>query len=66
MALIRQLSRELFGSAAARAIEATTLATVDLPNATVRRHLRAGTTPTAPSYSPQPGPRTPAFPGIHP
>ena len=46
--LIRQLSREIFGSAAARAIEATTLAVVDLPYAAARRHLRAGTTPHRP------------------
>lgn len=42
-ALLRQLAREIHGSANARALEAITLAVVDLPYGAVRRHLRAGT-----------------------
>jgi AcrR family transcriptional regulator len=44
-ALIHQLSREIFGSVSAHALELTTLAVQDFPYAVVRRHLRAGTSP---------------------
>lgn len=44
-ALLRQLSREIFGSVSGRAVEVISLAVMDLPYAAVRRHLRAGTLP---------------------
>jgi AcrR family transcriptional regulator len=41
--VLRRLTRALRGRADVRSIDAVTRAVVDLPNAAVRRHLRAGT-----------------------
>jgi AcrR family transcriptional regulator len=45
LGLVRQLAREVYGSADAAAVEGIHLAVADLPYAAVRRHLRSGSEP---------------------
>ncbi|WP_017538225.1 TetR/AcrR family transcriptional regulator [Nocardiopsis halophila] len=43
--LLEDLAAEVFGAATPQALEAVTIAVVDVPYAVVRRHLRRGTSP---------------------
>ena len=45
-ALLRRIATELFGRVRAAELELVTVAVVDLPYATVRRHLSAGSDPS--------------------